>query len=149
VSGAAHRVAEALAERFDSLDVAKAIRVPAFCDAVSSALRVVDGDVTALVDEVADYGELAGARSPYRVVVARLRWIVEDVPERVRHADERAEAVRWARVDRAAKRGETLRALVERGDIFCDEALGMIGQEFAGDDDLAGIARAALEGARR
>jgi hypothetical protein len=137
-------LARALGKRFPVLDVIAMRRVQAFRVAADEACRVLGG-VGAVVAAVGAYGELAGCRNPHAVLVSRLRWIVEDAAERRRLADEADEAARWAQVDRAAKRGETLRALVDRGELFVDEAVGMIAHEVP-DEELRCYAMAALEG---
>lgn len=137
-------LARALGERFPVLNVIAMRRVQAFRVAADEACRVL-GDVGAVVAAVATYGELAGCRNPHAVLVSRLRWLVDDAAERGRLADEAHEAARWAAVDRAAKRGKTLRALVNRGELFADEAAGMIAREIP-EEDLQALAMAALGG---
>ena len=137
-------LARALGKRFAVLDVIAMRRVQAFRVAADKACRVL-GDVGAVVAAVGAYGELAGCRNPHAVIVARLRWIVEDAAERGRLADEADEATRWAAVDRAARRGESLRALVDRGELFVDEAVGMLAREIP-EEDLQVLAMAALGG---
>ena len=142
--GLVDELVQALGERFPQLDVPKFRRHPAFrrrgADAIASL-----GGVAQVVAEVGAYGELRGAANPYGVVVARLGWAVADHAERQQVADDRAEADRWAAVDRAARRGETLRALVERGVMFSDEAAEQVAAEFT-DVDLRATALAALDG---
>ncbi len=137
-------LAQALGERFPQLDVPKFRRHPAFrrrgADAIASL-----GSVAQVVAEVGAYGELRGAANPYGVVVARLDWAVADHAERRQVADDRSEADRWAAVDRAARRGETLRALVARGLMFADEAAEQVAAEYR-DPELHAIALAALDG---
>lgn len=139
----AERLAYALAARLDGLDAAAMAAHPAFRKAVAAALAVADE--LAVVEQVAALGGLAGARNPHAVVVSRLRELPQLAEDRRRMADEQAEARRWAAVDRAARRGETLRALVQRGDLFADEAERLVASEFA-DGDLRGIAETALAG---
>ena len=136
-------VARALAERFPELDAAAMGRHPAFAKAVTAALAVADE--LAVVEQVAALGGLAGARNAHAVVVSRLRELPALDADRRRLTDEAAEVSRWAAVNRAAKRGETLRAQVERGDIFPDEAVHILAREFD-DADLRGLAAAALAG---
>ncbi len=118
-------------------------RHPTFVRAVAAALAVADEE--SVVEQVVALGGLAGARKPHAVIVARLRELPAIAADRRRMAEDEAEAARWAAVDRAVKRGETLRALVERGDIYADEARSMLAQDFA-DDGLRAIAAAALGG---
>jgi hypothetical protein len=143
----AERIAYALAEQLGAgLDpAAMATRAP-FRRALADALAILNED--AVVAAVVARGTLAGSRNPHAVCVSRLRELVAVENKRREVADERAEARRWAAVDRAARRGETLRALVERGSLFADEAAGMVAREFT-DDDLRGIAVAALTGGRQ
>ena len=137
----AERIAFALGERFPELDAAAMSEHPAFLQAVAAALTIADE--RAIVEQVAALGGLAGARNVHAVIVGRLRELPQLAEDRRRLADEESEARRWVAVDRAAKRGETLRALVERGDIFADEAADVLAREFS-DDDLRSIADAAL-----
>lgn len=140
----AERVAGALAERFEMLDAPAMVRVPAFCASARTALAAA-GSVDAVVHEVASLGPLSGARDPHRVTVARLRQVPALVADRARLLDELAEERRWAALDSAVRRGETLRALVDRGALFSDEAVDTLRRELA-DDDLRAVALAALEG---
>ncbi len=137
-------LAAVLGERFAAVDVPKFRRHPAFRRNAAAALASLGG-VEAVVGEVSAYGGTAGAADIHRVLVARLGWAVEDVAERRQIADDRTEADRWASVGRAARRGETLRALVDRGDLFLDEAAASLAREFP-DPDLRGLAEAALTG---
>ena len=139
------RIAVALGAAFPELDVRAMAHRPPFIAAVGDAVTALDGDADTVVAFVVNRGTLAGARNPHGVVVARLRELVAVERDRRAVVDEREEARRWAAVDRAARRGETLRALVERGDLFADEAGAMLSREFE-DDDLRGIAAAALSG---
>ena len=141
------KLAQALGERFPQLDVPKFRRHPAFRRRGADAIAALGG-VAQVVAEVGAYGELRGAANPHGVVVARLGWAVADHAERRQVADDRAEADRWAAVDRAARRGETLRALVARGVMFDDEAVEQVAVEFA-DADLRATALAALDGGAR
>jgi len=140
---AARRVAQALADQFDGFDPVLLARRPPFVAAVTAALDVIDeGGIVALVVES---GSLAGSRSPYGVVISRVRDVPRICAERRQLADDRAEAGRWQAIDRAARRGETLRVLVAQHAIFPDEASEMVAAEFD-DPDLAAIAIAALGG---
>jgi hypothetical protein len=141
-------IAVALGVAFPQLNVRAMAARPPFVAAVDDALAAVGGDADAVVAFVVARGTLAGAQNPHAVVVARLRELVAIERKRRALVDEAAEARRWAALDRAARRGETLRALVDRGDIFADEASGMLAREFD-DDDLRGIAAAALAGGQR
>ena len=145
---AALRIAVALGAAFPELDVRAMAHRPPFIAAVGDALTALDGDADTVVAFVVNRGTLAGARNPHGVVVARLRELVAVERDRRAVVDEREEARRWAALDRAAQRGETLRALVDRGDLYPDEAASMLTSELA-DDDLRATALAALEGARR
>jgi hypothetical protein len=137
-------LAAALGERFPEVDVPKFRRHPAFRRNGAAALASLGG-VAAVVGEVSAYGGTAGAADIHRVLVARLGWAVEDAAAHRKIVEDRSEADRWAAVSRAAKRGETLRALVDRGDLFLDEAVASLAREFL-DDDLRGLAEAALTG---
>jgi len=140
---AATRVAQALADQLGGFDPVLLGRRPPFIQAVAGALDVVDE--AGLVAAVVEAGTLAGSRSPYGVIVARIRAIPSLVGERRQVADERTEADRWAGVDRAARRGETLRSLVARGLMFEDEAAQQVAAEFT-EADLRATALAALTG---
>lgn len=142
----AERIAFALSEQLAGLDVAAMAAHPAFRHAVETALAV-SGE-TEVVAQVVGLGPLTGALNPHAVVVSRLRKVPALVADRLRIADEHEEVRRWTAVDRAARRGETLRALVERGDLFADEATAMVGREFD-DPDLAAIAIAAVTREKR
>lgn len=139
----AERIAYALAARLDGLDAAAMAAHPAFTKALAAALAVADE--RSVVEQVVALGGLAGARNAHAVVVSRLRELPALDADRRRLTDEAAEVSRWAAVNRAAKRGETLRAQVERGDIFPDEAVHILAREFD-DADLRGLAAAALAG---
>jgi len=141
----AHLVLDQLAERF-GLDRTRIGRPELFLRAIDEALRF--GDVSFVVGEVEAFGGLAGVREPWGVLLRRLRDIPALADERGRITADDAEARRWAAVDRAAKRGETLRALVDRGDLYADEAADMVAREIP-DDELRAIAVAALEGGGR
>lgn len=141
------RLAAALAERFPQLDAPAMCHVPAFVSAAAAALRAV-GSVEGVVREVGALGDLEGARRPHAVITARLRQVPALLADRARLLDEGAESKRWALVDRAAQRGESLRALVDAGQLYGDEAADMLRRELA-DPGLLGIAVAALEGGRR
>ena len=140
---AVERIAHRLGEYFAALEVPAMARHSAFRQAVEGALAVLAEE--AVVARVVAQGPLTGARNPHAVIVARLRQLPALEAGRRRLMDENEEARRWAAVDRAARRGETLRALVERGDLFADEAGAMLSREFE-DDDLRGLAAAALAG---
>ena len=140
---AVERVAFALAQRFPELDAVAMAAHLAFVKALAAALTIADE--ASVVEQVVAMGSLFGARNAHAVVVARLRALPRLAEDRRRIADEAAEAARWRQVDRAAERGEILRALVDRGDLFPDEAERMVASEFA-DDDLRGIAMAPLAG---
>lgn len=141
---AAERIAWALADRLGGLDAAAMARHRAFQNAVDAALAVIDEAV--IVEAVVRQGGLAGAQNPHAVIVSRLRELPSLVADRRRLADEVAEAARWRQVARAARRGENLRTLVARGDLYLDEAAGQLAREFAADDDLRATAAAALTG---
>lgn len=135
-----------LAQRFD-LERGR-LRCPgAFEQAITAALALVPASV--LIDEVAGLGGLGAARDPWAVLLSRVRRLPEFLGELGRQREEQVEAARWQRVDRAAKRGETLRALVARGDLGLDEAGEQLGADFQSDSDLLAIARAALTGGAR
>jgi hypothetical protein len=142
----AGRVALELARRFPGLDPALLASRPAFRAALGDALDAVEDEAT-LVAQVLEAGPLTGARSPYGVIVGRLRRLRTLAEQRAGLLDEQTEVLRWRRVDHAARRGETLRQLVEAGTVFPDEARERVAGEFA-DPDLRGIALAALDGGR-
>lgn len=123
------------------LDSLRIGRPAAFEVAARAALAVTTPAV--VVEIVADLGPLGGVRQPWGVVLHRLRRVPELVATRQRAQEDRTEAARWASLDRAARRGETLRALVERGVLFVDEAETMARREFP-DPDQASVALAAV-----
>lgn len=139
-------VIDELAERF-GLDVSRIGRPDVFAGAVADAVAVL-GSPGAVLDEVVALGPLRGARQPWGVLLGRLRRIPADHAERQQVADDRAEADRWEAVDRAARRGETLRSLVARGLMFDDEAAEQVAAEYP-DPELHAIAEAALTGGVR
>jgi hypothetical protein len=141
----AERIAWAVADQLDGLDAAAMGRHPAFQRAVEDALRVVDE--RGIVEAIVAQGPLAGARNPHAVVVARLRQLPALAAERARVVDVRAEDARWQAVDRAVKRAQTLRGLVDAGTIYADEAARWLAEEFS-DASLREIAEAALAGGR-
>ena len=136
-------VIDDLAERF-GLDVSRIGRPDVFAGSVADAVAVL-GSPGAVLDEVVALGPLRGAREPWGVLLGRLRRIPADHAERRQAAADHSEATRWAAVDRAARRGETLRALVARGSLFDDEAAEQVAAEFT-DADLRATALAALTG---
>lgn len=129
------------------LDPTRVARPDAFDAAIEAAVAVV-GSFDAVVDELLEAGSMRGSQRPWAVVLARLRGIPEAHARRQTALAERAEGARWREVDRAARRGGTLRALVERQVIFADEAAEQLGVEFP-DDDLRAVALAAFEGSQR
>ena len=137
----AERVAFAITERFDEIDAVAMAAHPAFQKALADALDVLDE--AGVVAEVVAGGTLAHARNPHAVIVFRLRRLPELVANRDRLTGEVAEERRWAEVDAAVRRGETLRALVDRGALFPDEAQETLRRELA-DEELRAIALAAL-----
>ena len=139
-------VIDDLAERF-GLDVSRIGRPDVFAGSVADAVAVL-GSPGAVLDEVVALGPLRGARQPWGVLLGRLRRIPADHAERQQVADDRAEADRWEAVDRAARRGETLRSLVARGLMFDDEAAEQVAAEYP-DPELHAIAEAALTGGVR
>jgi hypothetical protein len=139
------RVAVALAERF-VLRPRLLLCSVAFRMAVTEALGTVTEDE--LLGWVVDGGELTGVRNAYAAVIARVRRVPEHVAADRRVRDDVAEASRWARVDHAVRRGETLRSLVADGELFLDEAAELVSTEFA-DSDLRSLALAALKGGER
>ena len=136
-------VIDELAELF-GLDPSRIGRPDVFAAVVAEAVAVL-GAPGAVLDEVAALGPLRGARDGWAVLLGRLRRIPADHAERQQVGAERAEADRWAAVDRAARRGETLRALVARGLMFADEAAEQVAAEYR-DPELHAIALAALDG---
>lgn len=143
------RAAVALAERFPGqLDALAMARRGAFRRAVTGALALFGGNERRVASEVAALGPLNGCTNPAGVIVSRLRELPELVADRDRISGELCEERRWAQVDRAARRGETLRALVDRGDLHLDEATHLISRELP-DADLHAIALAALESGGR
>jgi hypothetical protein len=143
----AERVALALGRHFAELHVAAMARHPAFRAAVDTALAVVSE--ATIVEHVVALGGLSGSVNPHAVIVGRLRALPGLEDERLRLADEEAEARRWRRVDSAAGRGETMRQLVEAGHLYGDEAVETLCVEYDHDDDLREIALAALRGGRQ
>jgi len=143
---AARRLAQALADQLDGLDPVLLARRAPFVAAVSAALGVVDE--AKLVALVVESGSLAGSRLPYGVVISRVRDVPRICAERRQVANDRSEAGRWQAIDRAARRGETLRALVARGLMFEDEAAEQVAAEYP-EPELHAIADAALTGGAR
>lgn len=137
-------VAAELARAFPEVQAVRLARAFAFRSAVYGALVFMTEPK--LVAEVMAGGSLRGAVNPYGALIARVRLVPELARENARLADEQAQAKRWRQVDRAARRGETLRALVDRGDLWPDEAAEQLGADFTYDADLLAIARAALTG---
>jgi hypothetical protein len=135
-----------LACRLGHVDAAVLLRRAPFRAAVTEATTFLS--VEHVVAAVIAEGPLATAHSPYGALINRLRAVAADGEERARLRDEGAEAERWRRVDAAASRGETLRALVDAGRVHCDEAEATVRAEFA-DEDLRGIALTALTGGQR
>jgi len=136
-------VLDALAGRL-GLDPARVRWHARFAEAVAEAVAVL-GSPGAAIDEVVQLGELRGARDPWGVVLGRLRRIPADHAARRQAQEDRAEIKRWAAVDRAVRRGETLRSLVERGVEYEDTALEQLAAEFP-DSELRAVAVAALTG---
>jgi len=139
-------LAYALERRWPVLNGPAMLRAGPFREAADHALAMF-GTVAQVVEAVAIYGELRGARNPGAVIVARLGWAVADAETRQQWRTDESEARRWRCVETVAQRGETLRALVDRGELFPDEALDILTSEFA-DLDLRVIGVAALEGGR-
>jgi len=136
-------VVDDLAGRF-GLDTSRIGRPDRLVAAITEAVAAV-GSPGAVVDEVVAGGPLRGARDPWGVVLGRLRRIPSDAAARRQAADDRAEEARWGAVDRAVRRGETLRSLVDREAMFLDEALEQLAAELA-DPELRAVAVAALTG---
>lgn len=134
-----------LAEHFPGIDAAVLARRSSFREAVAAAFEVAPSEV--VLAEVVKLGSLTGARNPYAVLIFRLRELPAALIDCTRLSDEVDEGRRWAAVDRAAHRGETLRELVDRGELFPDEAVSAVAREFD-DADLRGIAAVALQESR-
>lgn len=137
---------ERIAETF-GLDVTRVARPDAFDAAIEAAVGVL-GSFDAVIRELLEGGPMRGSQRPWAVVLARLRGIPEAHARRQTALAERAELARWREIDRAARRGGTLRSLVDREVIFADEAAEQIGVEFP-DDNLRAVALAALQGGQR
>jgi hypothetical protein len=144
VTGVYVRVASELARAFTEVQAVRLARATAFRSAVDAALVFMAE--AELVAEVIVGGSLRGAVNPYGALIARVRLVPELARERARLADEQAEAKRWRQVDKAAHRGGTLRAFVDRGVLSAEEAAEQLGADFSDDADLLAIARAALTG---
>lgn len=131
-----------LAEHF-GIDAPPLVRAEALRSAVREALTLmsIDEVLARLIDD----GPLTGARSPYAVLIGRARQLSEDVRLRTRMAEEAAESRRWAEINRAARRGETLRELVDQGVMFLDEVEELLATEFA-NEDIRAFALDALRG---
>ena len=139
----AEEVACGLAERFTGIDGSRLLHKPVFREAAELACALMPPEkVVALV---ADDGGLDGARDASAVLIGRLRRLPELVAERRRLAEHRDASRRRRHVETAARRGESLRALVSGGRLYADEALTAITGEFT-DADLRAVAVAALEG---
>jgi len=139
----ARPVVDELAQRF-GLDPERIARLDVFAAAVSDAVAAL-GSPALVVDEVVAAGPLRGARDGWSVILGRLRRIPADHAARRQAQEDRAEIKRWAAVDRAVRRGETLRSLVERGVEYEDTALEQLAAEFP-DSELRAVAVAALTG---
>lgn len=142
----AEQVLLELAQRF-GLDASRMRQARYWEMAVANAVALMAA--SAVVAELVEWGDLRGARNPWGVLLSRLRELPSVIDERERRREELAESARWRKVDRAVKRGETLRALVERGDLRLDEAAEQLSADFRGDNDVLGIAEAALTGGNR
>jgi len=140
---AAERIAWAIGEEVGGLDVPAMAAHRAFRQAVGDALGLLDE--REIVDRVVSMGGLANANNPHAVIVSRLRQLPTLVADGHRLFEEIAEARRWDQVDAAVRRAQTLRDLVEREELFPDEAADMLARELA-DEDLRSIALAALQG---
>ncbi len=138
---AVERITVELAGHF-AIEPVPLINASAFRYAVKEALSVMTEEK--VIAGIVALGLLRSARDPYAVLIGRARRLVDDATIRTRLVSEQAEAARWRLVDVATHRGETLRALVDRGGCFVDEAHGCVQREFA-DEDLRAIALAALE----
>ena len=139
----AEQVLVELAQRF-GLDASRMRQARYWDMAVANAVALMPA--SAVVAELVEWGDLRGARNPWGVLLSRLRELPSVIDERERRREELAESARWRKVDRAVKRGETLRALVGRGDLRLDEATEQLGADFQDDRDLFAIAQAALTG---
>lgn len=136
------RVAVALGRRFGLKPMLLA-RSAEFRLGVDEALILMDE--AEVVEQIVAGGGLTAAVNSYGVVIARVRRLADDARTVARLAADEDEARRWRQVDAAARRGETLRRLVNAGRLFGDEAEAMLGREF-GDDTLRSIGLAALQG---
>jgi hypothetical protein len=138
------RIAGALAGQFPEIDSVVLAHARAFRDAIDAALAFIDG--SQIVKRVIAEGPLTGTVKPYGVLIARVRKIPEQLAHGARLA-EMSEALRWREFESAATFGEKLAALVERGDLFDEEARRRITHAYA-DPRLADMARDAFEGRR-
>lgn len=138
----AEHIAVELADAY-GLDPVRFMQASAFLSGVGKALRVMTVDE--VVRGVLDQGGLAGLTNPYGGVFARIAKLAEEQAWRTRLTDDVAERARWAMVDRAVRRGETLADLVNNEQLFPDEAEAMLDAEFA-DEDLRDMAFVAFRG---
>jgi hypothetical protein len=138
------RVAVELVRTFPEVQAVRLARAAAFRSAVDGALVFMAE--AELVAEVIAGGALRGAVNPYGALIARARLVPELAGERARLVAEEAEAKHWRQVDKAVRRGENLRAFVDRGVLSDEEAAEQLGGDFSDDADLLAIAIAALTG---
>jgi hypothetical protein len=98
-----------------------------------------------IVDAVLAEGRLIGLANPYGGLIARIRKLPENLALSRQFTDGEIERARWHAIGNAARRGETLAALVNSEDVFADEAEQVIASEYA-DEELRAIALDALRG---
>jgi hypothetical protein len=138
----AEYIAIELADAY-GLDPVRFMDASAFLSSVGKALKAMTPDE--IVRGVLDQGGLEGLRKPYGGIFKRIEKLAEDQAWRIRLTDSAAEQARWAMVDRAVRRGETLADLVKNVQLFSDEAEAILDAEFA-DEDLRDIAFVAFRG---
>lgn len=115
----------------------------AFLGAVAAAIKVVTADQ--IVEMVSEQGPLTGLNNPYGGLIARIRNIPADIAVRRRLASDEIERERFAAFGRAARRGETLAELVNRGDLDPEEAQTLVRAEYL-DQELLDVALDAVRG---
>jgi len=131
-----------LAEYFD-LDLPLLLRAKALRSAVRDALVLMT--IEDVLARLIESGPLTGARRPYAVLIARARQLGDDSRLRAHLVEEAVDSDRWHAIDRAVHWSGTLRDLVDRGEMFLDEAEERLAREFP-DEEMRAFALAAFRG---
>jgi hypothetical protein len=138
----AQRIANELSRRFN-LNVAWILKASAYREGIEQALRFMSEEK--IIAVVVDQGTLRRATNPYGALFARVRAIPGDADAVAHLGSVEAEALHFRSLDNAARIGTNARALVDRGELFLDEAREQIEKEFQ-DEARRAIALAALDG---